>query len=71
MFAGSERGFSAGDISRVELYDARLNYLQIAERFIDNKFTYFSAFAELEDSCQTPLVFKYRVPMDINKQQRH
>jgi outer membrane protein TolC len=67
MFAGSERGFSAGDISRVELYDARLNYLQIAERFIDNKFTYFSAFAELEDSCQTPLVFKYRVPMDINK----
>ena len=71
MFAGKEAGFSAGDISRVELYDARLNYLQIAERFVDNKFTYFSAIAELEDSCQTPLVFKYRVPMDINKQKRH
>ena len=71
MFAGKEGGFSAGDISRVELYDARLNYLEIAERFIDNKVTYFSAVAELEDSCQTPLAFKYRVPMNINKQQRH
>ncbi|MDA0237593.1 MAG: TolC family protein [Proteobacteria bacterium] len=67
MFSGKEDGFSAGDISRVELYDARLNYIQIAERFIDNKVTFFSAVAELEDSCQTPLVFKYRFPMVMNK----
>jgi len=68
IFAGAEERFGVGNISRVDLYDGRLAYIAIAEQFIDQMSDYFTALAALEDSCQTPLLFQYKVLASMNYQ---
>lgn len=68
IFSGIEEKFSVGDISRVDLYDERLSYVELAEQFIDQMSDFFTALAALEDSCQTPLVFEYKTLASMNNQ---
>lgn len=68
IFSVVEDKFGAGSISRVDLYDERLSFISSAEQFIDQKSVFFTALAALEDSCQTPLVFRYKVLADMNNQ---
>lgn len=68
IFSGVEEKFGVGSISRVDLYDERLAYIGIAEQFIDRMSEFFTALAALEDSCQTPLLFQYKVLASMNNQ---
>ena len=54
------------DISRIDLYDARMNYIEVADRFIASRLAFYVAVSKLEDSCQTPLIFEYNVPLKNN-----
>ncbi len=68
IFLGVEEKFGVGNISRVDLYDERLSYIDLAEEFIDQTSDFFTALAALEDSCQTPLVFQYKILASMNHQ---
>lgn len=65
-FLDKEQAFGAGDISRIDLYDARMNYIEVADRFIASRLAFYVAVSKLEDSCQTPLIFEYNVPLKNN-----
>ena len=71
IFGATESKFASGDLSRVELYDARLEFLKFAEQMIDHRKGLLDSLARLEDSCQTPFIYVYDAPIDLQLKTRN